>query len=114
MRLPPGSFARHVHKNALVGRGIVVRVACDPLGDLVRVAAEDALHLLVFRLLLGDLLVQRFQLRTLGADGDLIGNVGCQHAEQHQHKKQPDQRFAKRTLPALFAANIFMFVKNLL
>ena len=64
MRLPPGSFARHVHKNALVGRGIVVRVACDPLGDLVRVAAEDALHLLVFRLLLGDLLVQRFQLEN--------------------------------------------------
>ena len=83
-----------------------LRVQARPLGDLVRVAAEDALHLLVFRLLLGDLLVQRFQLRTLGADGDLIGNVGCQHAEQHQHKKQPDQRFAKRTLPALFAALI--------
>ena len=58
------------------------------------------------RWLLGNLLVQRFQLRTLGADGDLIGNLGCQHAEQHQHKKQPDQRFAKRTLPALFAALI--------
>ena len=57
MRLPPGSFARHVHKNALVGRGIVVRVACDPLGDLVRVAAEDALQLLVFGLLLFDLLL---------------------------------------------------------
>ena len=103
------SVAGHIHKDALVGGCVVVRIPGDPLGHIVSIAAEDALHLLVLGLLLFDLLVQRLQFRTPGTDGHLIGDVGHQHTQQQQNEEKTKDRPHKRAASALFPGGICHF-----